>query len=167
MIWVDVVIPGIIAISALFSLIRGFVREALSLIGWCAAFWVALNFSKSLADLFLTGIGAPSLRIVVAFVILFVITLVLAALLNHLACQLVKRTGLTSTDRMIGMIFGIARGAVVVSVLVLLAGLTAMPQDPWWRESVMIGYFQELALWLRNVVAPEIGGSSSFLSGLR
>jgi membrane protein required for colicin V production len=167
MIWVDIVIPGIIIISALFSLIRGFVREALSLIGWCAAFWVALNFANGLADLFLTGIAAPSLRIVVAFVILFVVTLVLAALVNHLACQLVKRTGLSGTDRMIGMVFGVARGAVVVSALVLLAGLTAMPQDPWWQESVMITYFQDLAVWLRSVVAPEISGGTVSFSGLR
>jgi membrane protein required for colicin V production len=159
MIWVDIVIPVIIAISALLSLMRGFVREAFSLIGWLAAFWVALNFAKSLADLFLGSISVPSLRIVVAFTALFVVTLVLASLVNHLACQLVRRTGLTGTDRMVGMVFGVVRGAVVVSVLVLLAGFTAMPQDPWWQHSVMIGYFQDLAVWLRTNIAPEIPGS--------
>lgn len=160
MIWVDIVIPGIIAISALFSLMRGFVREALSLLGWLAAFWVALTFAKDLADLFLGGISLPSLRMVVAFTILFVVTLVLTALINHLASQLVKKTGLTGTDRMIGMIFGIARGVVVVAVLVMLAGFTTMPQDPWWHESVLIETFHELALWLRHTVAPEFTGAA-------
>jgi membrane protein required for colicin V production len=158
MIWVDIVIPGIIAISALFSLMRGFVREALSLMGWLAAFWIALTFAKSLADLFLTGITLPSVRMVVAFTILFVVTLVLMALVNHLASQLVKRTGLTGTDRMIGMIFGVARGVVVVAVMVFLAGLTTLPQDPWWQESLLIGVFQELATWLRLTLAPDIAG---------
>ncbi len=129
MIWVDIVIPGIIVISALFSLLRGFVREALSLLGWMAAFWVALTFAKNLADVFLAGISVPSLRIVVAFTILFVVTLVLTALVNRFAGQLVKKTGLSGTDRMIGMIFGIARGVIVVSVLVLRGGLSSMAQD--------------------------------------
>ena len=155
MIWVDIVIPGIIAISALFSLIRGFVREALSLLGWMAAFWIALTFSKDLADLFLSGISLPSLRIVVAFTILFVLTLVIMALINNLAGQLIKKTGLSGTDRMIGVIFGVARGVLVVSVLVLLAGFTTMSQDPWWQESVMIDVFHKFAVWLRYTIAPE------------
>jgi membrane protein required for colicin V production len=160
MIWVDIVIPGIIAISALFSLMRGFVREALSLLGWLAAFWVALTFAKEFADLLLTGISTPSVRVVVSFTILFVVTLVVAALVNRLAGSLVSKTGLTGTDRMIGMIFGIARGVVVVSVLVLLAGMTTMPQDPWWQQSVLIDVFQKLALWLRYTVAPELTGGT-------
>ena len=97
---------------------------------------------------------------VVSFTILFVMTLIITALLNRLAGQLVTRTGLSGTDRMIGMIFGIARGVVVVSVLVLLAGLTTMPQDPWWHESVLIDVFHKLALWLRYTVAPELTGGA-------
>jgi membrane protein required for colicin V production len=160
MIWVDIVIPGIIAISALFSLMRGFVREALSLAGWMAAAWVALTFAQNFADLLLMGISVPSLRMVVSFTILFVVTLVITALLNRLAGQLVSRTGLTGTDRMIGMIFGIARGVVLVSVLVFLAGMTTLPQDPWWQQSVLIEVFHKLALWLRYTVAPELTGGA-------
>ena len=160
MIWVDIVIPGVIAISALFSLMRGFVREALSLLGWMAAFWVALTFAKDFADLLLTGVSTPSLRVVISFTILFVVTLVITALINRLAGQLVARTGLTGTDRMIGMIFGGARGVLVVCVLVLLAGFTTMPQDPWWQESALIDVFHKLALWLRYTVAPELTGGA-------
>ncbi len=156
MIWVDIVIPGVIAISALFSLMRGFVREALSLLGWLAAFFIALLFFRGFADLLLTGISVPSVRLVVSFTILFVVTLVIAALVNHLASSLVTKTGLTSTDRMIGMIFGIARGVVVVAVLVFLAGMTEISQDPWWQESVLIDVFHKLALWLWHTIAPEL-----------
>lgn len=156
MIWVDYLIPAIIAVSALLSLMRGFVREAMSLAGWLVATWVALNFSQPLAAAFLGGISAPSLRVGVAFVILFVVVLVLSAVVNRLAYQLVKKTGLTGTDRMIGMLFGAVRGAVIVAVLVLLAGMTSMPQDPWWHASMTIGYFQDLAVWLQENVAPEI-----------
>jgi len=159
MVWVDYVIPGIIVLSALFSLMRGFVREALSLIGWVTAFWLALRYSNPLAELFLSSITLPSLRIITAFTILFVLTLMLAALINHLAGHLIRRTGLTSTDRAVGVVFGLARGAVVVSILVLLAGLTSLPQDPWWGESMMIGHFEHFALWMQTHIAPEISGA--------
>ena len=159
MVWVDYVIPGIIVISALFSLMRGFVREALSLIGWVAAFWLALRYANPLAELFLSSITIPSLRIITAFTILFVLTLMLAALVNHLAGHLVKRTGLTGTDRAVGIVFGVARGGVVVSILVLLAGLTSLPQDPWWGESMMIGHFESFALWMQTTIAAEINGT--------
>jgi len=159
MVWVDYVIPGIIVLSALFSLMRGFVREALSLMGWVAAFWLALRYANPLAELFLSSFTIPSLRIITAFTILFVLTLMLAALVNHLAGHLVKRTGLTSTDRAVGVVFGVARGGVVVSMLVLLAGLTSLPQDPWWGESMMIGHFEHVALWLQTNIAPEINGA--------
>ena len=162
MVWVDIVIPGIIAVSALISLMRGFVREALSLVGWLAAFWIALTFADDLANLFLTGISVPSIRIIVAFTILFVVTLVVMAIINNLAGQLIKKSGLKGTDRMIGMLFGFARGVVVVSVLVLLAGFTTMTQDPWWKESALIDIFHEFAVWLQQMVAPEIKGKQLF-----
>lgn len=162
MIWVDIVIFGIIAASALLSLIRGFVREALSLAGWLVASWVALTFARGFADLLLTGISAPSVRIAVSFTILFVVTLVISALVNRLAGSLVAKTGLTSTDRMIGMVFGVARGVVVVAVLVLLAGMTTIPQDPWWQESALIDMFHKLALWLKHTVAPELVNGAIF-----
>ncbi len=152
MIWVDIVILGIIVISALFSLMRGFVREALSLLGWLVSFWLALTFAGDLAESFLSGISVPSLRVAVAFTIIFVLTLVIMALINKLASQLIKKSGLTGTDRMIGMIFGVMRGVLIVSVLVLLAGFTPMPQDSWWQESALIDVFHEFALWLRETL---------------
>jgi membrane protein required for colicin V production len=158
MVWVDFVIPAIIIVSALFSVMRGFVREAISLFGWIAAFWIALHFANSLAEMFLSSISIPSIRLVIAFTILFVLTLLLAALINHLVGYLVKQTGLTNTDRLIGMLFGVARGGVIVSILVLLAGFTTIPQDPWWNESVLIKRFEHVANFLRDTVAPEIAG---------
>ena len=76
--------------------------------------------------------------------------------MNFLVGQLVEKTGLTGTDRMIGVFFGTARGALLVGIAVLLAGLTALPNDPWWHESLLISYFQDLALWLRDLLPPDI-----------
>jgi len=156
MVWVDYLIPAIVALSALFSLMRGFVREAISLLGWFAAFWVALRYSHTLAELFLSNISTPSLRIIIAFSVLFVITLMLSSLINHLAGHLVQQTGLSGTDRSIGIIFGVIRGGILVSILVVLAGMTEIPKDPWWQQSILIGHFQQFAVWLQETIAPEV-----------
>jgi membrane protein required for colicin V production len=157
--WVDIAIPAIIVVSALFSLVRGFVREALALAGWIAAVWVALRYARPLAGEFLTWIDLPSARLVIAFTFLFVVTLVLAAMVIRLAAALVEKSGLTGTDRLIGLVFGLARGVLVVAALVLLAGMTTMPQANWWEQSQFIGVFEQLAIWLQQHVAPDIGGS--------
>jgi len=162
LIWVDYVIIGIIALSALISLFRGFVREALSLTAWILAFWVSWTFFRELATYFEVWINVPSLRLGVAFLLLLVVTLILGALVNYLVGQLVEKTGLTGTDRMVGMFFGIARGSLLIAIAVLLAGLTAIPSDPWWHESVLISYFQDLAIWLRDLLPPDIANKFKY-----
>lgn len=161
MIWVDYAIFGIIALSALISLVRGFMREALSLAAWVLAFWVAWMFFRDLA-LHLEWITLPSARLIAAFALLLIATLMVGGLVNFLMCQLVEKTGLSGTDRLIGVLFGAARGALLVAILVLLAGLTPFPNDPWWQQSELIAYFQELAIWLRGLLPPDIGGKFNF-----
>lgn len=157
--WVDLVILGIIGISVIISLWRGFTKEALSLAGWVLAFWVALGFADKLEPLLARWIDTPSARLVIAFAVLLVVSLILAALVNHLAVQLVKKTGLSGTDRMIGIFFGLARGIAIVVVLVLLGGLTTLPQDPWWKESMMLHYFQEMALMVRGFLPADFANN--------
>ncbi|GMQ88743.1 MAG: CvpA family protein [Gammaproteobacteria bacterium] len=156
MIWVDYILLVIIAVSALLSLWRGFMKEAISLVSWIAALWVGMLFFYDLARVMRDWIDTPTIRNVVAFGLLFIGTLVVGGLVNYLVGQLVSRTGLTSTDRILGMIFGVARGVVVVAVLVMLAGLTTVPQDPWWQESTLLEYFQDIALWLRAFLPDDI-----------
>ena len=161
MIWIDYIILGIIGISTIISLIRGFVREALSLVVWVLAFWVAWTFFRELA-VELGFFSVPSVRLGAAFAILFLTTLILGAIVNYLIGQLVDKTGLSGTDRLIGMLFGAARGGLLVAVLVLLAGLTPLPEDPWWQESRLLGYFQELATWLKTLLPEDIGENFRF-----
>ncbi len=161
MIWVDYVILGIIGLSSLVSLLRGFMREAFSLAAWILAFWISWTFFRDLA-VHLVWFNIPSVRLGAAFAILFLVTLILGAMVNYLVGQLVEKTGLTGTDRMVGIFFGAARGALLVSVMVLLAGLTPVPNDPWWQESLLIKYFQDLALWLKDLLPPDIASKFSF-----
>jgi membrane protein required for colicin V production len=156
MIWVDYIIIGIIGLSALISLLRGFMREALSLAVWVLAFWVAWTFFRELAQ-HLIWFSLPSVRLGVALAALFLATLLIGGLVNYLIAQLVEKTGLTGTDRLIGMLFGAARGILLVTLLIFLAGLTPLPEDPWWNASQLISYFQELAVWLKTLLPEDLG----------
>ncbi len=162
MIWVDYAILGIIGISALVSLVRGFVREAISLASLLLAFWVATQFSTQVGEMLSGKISVPSVRVGVAFGLLFVFTLFAGGLVNYLAGLLVRKTGLSGTDRMLGLLFGILRGGAIVTLLVLAAGLTPLPKDPWWHASQFITHFQELAVWLRTQLPPDIASHFSF-----
>lgn len=154
--WADYAILSIIAISAFISVMRGFVREALSLLGWILAFWVAMTFIEEFAWLLAGTILTPSLRLGVAFFALFLATLLLTILVNYLVCQLMEKTGLSATDRVLGIVFGITRGAFVVGILILFAGLTVLPREPWWRESLLIGYFEVLAREIRGLLPTDL-----------
>ncbi len=162
MIGVDYAILGILLISSFISLIRGFVKEALSLAGWVAAFWISLSFSVSLSRLLSSGIEDPSFRLIVAFVILFVLTLVVSSVANFFISKLVQRTGLSGTDRFLGVIFGFLRGALVVSVLVLLSGLTSLPKESWWADSLLLFRFQAIAVWMRDFLPANVAANFNF-----
>jgi len=128
------------------------------LVIWVVAIWVGLTFSREFSS-FLEGmINYPSARIAAAFAVLFFVTLILGALISYLLGELVKKTGLTGSDRFAGMIFGIGRGLVVVAIVVMLAGLTPLPEDSWWKESILIPPFQSLAVWLGEHIPSGLAG---------
>lgn len=156
MIWVDYVILAILVVSAGISVLRGFLREAISLAGWVLAFWLALTFADDISALFASSISQPSMRHAVAFFAIVVITLIVTAIVMYVVRLLVDKTEITGTDRALGIIFGIARGIVIVAILVLFAGLTALPQDAWWKESLFLPHIQVLAEEIRNVLPPEV-----------
>ncbi|MBE0438934.1 MAG: CvpA family protein [Gammaproteobacteria bacterium] len=162
MIWVDYLIIGIIVLSATISIVRGFIKEVLSLASWALSFWVALSFSPHLATLLTDYIATPSIRLFTAFFTLFLITLILGALVNHVISTLVEKTGLSGTDRALGVIFGLLRGGAIVVLLVLIAGATLMPNDSWWQNSLLIEHFEKLALWARQLLPADIAGYIHF-----
>lgn len=162
MIWIDYVILGVVGLSALISVVRGFIKEALSLLGWIAAIWIGLAFSEDIGALLADNISVPSVRIALAFFALFIATLFVAGLIIYLVGLLVQKTGLSGTDRMLGVIFGVARGVLIVGILVLLAGLTPLPNDPWWRESILVPHFERLAVEIRGLLPADIAQHFEF-----
>jgi membrane protein required for colicin V production len=154
---VDWAIIAIIVISCLISLKRGFVKEALSLVTWIIAGVVAWMFGGSLAQHLTEFIQMPSARIIAGCAILFVATLMVGALVNFLISELVRVTGLSGTDRFLGMVFGAARGALLVVVLTGLLSLAPVQQDPWWQQSSLIPHFLLVADWSKNLILGMAG----------
>jgi membrane protein required for colicin V production len=159
MVWVDYAIIIVIALSTLISLTRGFVREAFSLAIWIAAFFVASWFYQDLAVYF-TSFTDTTVRNGLAAVILFVLTLIVGALVNFLLGKLVDGTGLTGTDRVLGLVFGAARGVLIVTlVLFVIDSFTALAASDWWQQSQLIPHFAVFVQWFFEFLE----SNSSFL----
>jgi membrane protein required for colicin V production len=87
---------------------------------------------------------------------LFIGILILGALVNYLFSQLVERTGLSGTDRLLGLVFGVVRGLLLIGILVLLGNISEVSKAPWWTSSQLIPQFQPLAHWLQGFVPDQI-----------
>lgn len=154
--WVDVVIVGIIFLSALVGMARGLVREAMSLVVWLAAIGVGYLLHKGVAAALTDYITQPTVRLAVAFLGIVVLVLIVGAILSALLNALIEKTGLTWIDRLFGVVFGAVRGLVLVAMVVFLAGLTPMGDEPWWEESGAIQVCEQTAKWLLELVPSEI-----------
>lgn len=162
MLWVDYLIIGIVLVSAVIGLFRGFFREVISLIAWILAFFVALYFTEPASHFLEGSIATPSLRKAVTGAGLFVLVLLLGGLVNFAVGRLVSVSGLAGTDRAIGGVFGVLRGVALVVILMLLAALTPMPKDPWWRESMLIPHIEPYAIMVKNLLPAEYSKNFDF-----
>ena len=162
MFWIDLVIIAVIVLSALISIIRGFVKESISLVTWIIAGLLALRYYPQMADLLEPLIKTVTLREFVGGGILFVATLIVGAIVNFIVSQLVSKTGLSGTDKALGVVFGGARGVLIVTMIVLLASHTPAPESSLWQDSAMIGFFQQLAEWVEGIIPADAVGKFNF-----
>ncbi|QIQ22368.1 colicin V production protein [Zophobihabitans entericus] len=157
--WIDYAIIGVIVFSAIVSIIRGFVKEALSLITWICAFFVASKFYFYITD-YLTYFQDEFVRNAVAIGILFIATLLVGAIVNYIIGELVHRTGLSGTDRVLGVCFGVLRGVLIVAaILFFVDTFTPLSKNSDWEESVLIPHFHYIVRWFFDYLQ----STSSFL----
>lgn len=151
MTWADWAIIAVLGFSALISVVRGFVKEIVSLLIWLAAAVIASIFHDQLASLMSDLIDTPSLRMLAAWIILFVAVLLVGSILNYLLGKLVKATGLSGTDRLLGLVFGALRGLIIVMViLIIVPKMLPVTEDQWWIESTLIPHFMQYEDWARE-----------------
>ena len=136
---VDNLILAVIAISSAFGVRRGFIKEIMSLLSWIAALLVSRVYSGSLASILENLIDNPSVRYVIAFSVLFVVIIMLGTLLNHFMSKLLVVTGLKTIDRLLGAVFGVARGTVIVLVFLFVLNVF-VSESEWWQQSTLIPY---------------------------
>jgi len=159
----DLAILGILLVSLVVSLVRGFIKEVFSILVWAAAIFAAFQVAGPLAEALEPIIDLPSARIILAFAAVFVLVLVIGGLIGFLVGQMVEKTGLSPTDRLFGALFGLARGLVIVVLAVMLMRLTPFAEDPWWHQSGLLPTFEAMAdqvsVWLpesvRGLLDPE------------
>lgn len=126
-------------------------REILSVLTWVGAFVISYMLGEKLAMLLDGWIKTPSLRTTIAMVSLFALTLIVGAMLNHVLSDMLKKTGLTGTDRILGSGFGFLRGIILVVALLLFIQ-SSFSLDPWWKQSLLIPKFVNLGIWARDII---------------
>lgn len=148
----DLAIALLVSASVVIGVVRGLVVEVLSIAIWAGAVALALVLGGTVGEWFAGTIELPSLRAALGYGLVFFGALAAGAVVMWLLRKAVQTTGLSGTDRLLGLVFGVARGVLLVTVLVVLAGLTALPRDPWWAQSRLIPVFQGIA----QSIAPHL-----------
>ena len=162
MIWPDYAILGTIAISILVGALRGFIKEVFSLVVWAAAFIIAYQYGGDIAALMDDHISLPSARTAMGFTGLFITVLLIGGLLNYLLGRLIESTGLSGTDRLLGGVFGMVRGLALVVAILLVAGFTPLPADPWWKDSQMVQRLMPFVEWSSGFLPENVSEHLDF-----
>lgn len=156
MITVDYIIIALIIASAVIGLFRGFFPELISLVTWIVAVWGGWNLS-GLVEPHLAGrLPSPTLELWVARGVVFVAILLLGGLLGQIVAFLIEKTGLSGTDRSLGLAFGLARGVVIFGIVVMIAQLVELEREPWWDRSAMIPIGETVAGRIRAMLPEEV-----------
>lgn len=153
---VDIAIIAIILVSLAVGMFRGFIREVLSLASWIVALWAAYVYARVGGVYLEPYIPQLPLRIVAAFAGIFVVVLVAASFLGYLLSRLLPLSGISGIDRSLGMLFGVARGVIVVGLLLLGAIFMDMTAQHWWQKSLLVHYFTPVADGLRALMPPDL-----------
>jgi membrane protein required for colicin V production len=158
----DYVAFAIVGFSVLLGVLRGFVREVIALGSWVIAFVLASAYGGDVSSLLVQQIPDERWRVLAAVVALFFAVLVAVNIVAMLVSRLVKSAGLGVEDRLLGSVFGLARGVVVIVVLVLGAGLTVLPRQPVWKDAMLAAPLEKLALWVKPWLPQEWAKNISY-----
>lgn len=150
--WVDLSIIAIIGLSVLTGMFRGFVKELVALCIWALAVWVAYNHSASLDPYLQKYIHDQTARTIAGFVIIMIAILVIGGIFNAIVGFILKKSGLSGTDRILGMGFGFVRGIFLVALVMVVIKMTSLPHETYSRESTLYARFDPVVAWLYSYI---------------
>lgn len=150
--WVDIAILSIIGLSILTGLMRGFMKEVIALCIWILAVWLAYNYTQTVEPWLQPYLHDKTMRSVASFVLILAGTLLCGALVNIVLSFALKRSGLSSTDRILGMGFGLVRGVFLVAVIILALQMTSIPHEDYAKQSRLYAQFDPVVHWLYGYV---------------
>ena len=145
LIWVDWALIAIIFLSVVVGLLRGLILEVFSIVIWVLAIGLAFRFSGIAASWVSAWVTIPEAQVLIGFVGILVVTLMVGGLAVWLIGKLVNSTGLSGTDRMLGLLFGLVRGVIIIVLILLISRFTPFPQSDWWKNSVLVPHFEQVA----------------------
>jgi membrane protein required for colicin V production len=164
--WIDYAILAVIGFSTVMSFFRGFVREVISLSAWLLGLILSLKYAPSLQHYLSPWIGVESVRYFVSFILLFLGTVLLGLLINALLSVLMSQSGLSFTDRVIGLFFGASRGAIIVAVILLMiAHLGTVRDSLALKDSRLAPQFKPLVLWLNAFLPTQMRSVTEWVQG--
>jgi membrane protein required for colicin V production len=156
----DYMVLTVLGLSIILSVMRGLVKEVLSILAWFVAFYVGRTYTDQMLPLIPTDIPSESLRTLAAFLVLFLATLLVATLLAIAISAIFKKIGLGWLNRMLGAVFGAFRGMLIVCILVLLAGMTEIPKDARWKNAMFSAPIEALVVstlpWLPDGISKYV-----------
>jgi len=152
----DLGVAAILVISIAISLLRGLSREMVSLAVWVGGFVLATYLGGHVAGYLPQGLQ-PLWSALIGFLIVFGVVLLVGWIVSMALSSAVRASGLAPADRALGLLFGVVRGLLVVLVIVLLAGLTPLPRERFWRDAFLSGPFETAALALRPHLPAHLG----------
>lgn len=152
----DYIALTIVALSLAFGLWRGMVSEIIALVAWGLGIFAAFQFGSEVGAMLPGGIDDPTLRALVGCVLVFIGVLIVMALVRILIVKAVKALGLSVSDRLLGMFFGLARGLLITLVLVALGGMTAAPTQPWWRGATLAPPLETAVLAMKPMLPHDL-----------
>lgn len=151
---IDIIIAVAVLISVVIGIFRGFVKEAISIVSLLLAIWGALYFGPAVGDLSQSWLSSEEMQTWFGRILVFALVLSVGGLLGWAVSKLVRLSVLSSIDRLLGAVFGVARGALLLALFVIAGQFAGFDNDDWWLQSRLIPPFEAVADWIKEM-APQ------------
>jgi membrane protein required for colicin V production len=160
---VDIVILCLVALPTVVGVFYGFLNILFSLLSWAVSLGLSVKLVPYFSPLLENYVNTPILRDALAFIALFILSLLVMTGISYFLVKLLGSAGLTAADRILGLFFGMGLGGLIVTVIIFMAGFTALPQEVWWEESKLASPFERISIWSSRFLPESINAYPSYV----